>query len=249
VRVRDGALAAAGMGGAAALAQVAPAAVAWRTMRCRLAPVLSGVGPAGHVALTFDDGPDPQVTPKVLDELDRLGWSATFFVLGSQVRRAPGLLDEIVGRGHELGVHGDIHTSHLARPPGWVTDDLTRARDLVQERTDRRLRWFRPPYGALAASSLIAARRNGLQPVLWTTWGRDWRPDATPATTAADVAATWWPGATVLLHDSDVTSAPGSWRNGVGALPLLAARWADVRVGTLGDHGLPVRRWAGLPVT
>ncbi|HET9691516.1 MAG TPA: polysaccharide deacetylase family protein [Acidimicrobiales bacterium] len=233
----------AGAAGAAVVAHLAPGAVAWRTARCRLLPVLSGVGDAGHVALTFDDGPDPAVTPLVLDALDRLGWRATFFVLGSQVRRAPGLLDELVARGHELGVHGDAHTSHLRRAAPWVVDDLRRARDLIEGRTGRPLRWFRPPYGALAASSLVAARVAGVQPVLWTTWGRDWRPDATAQTTADDVLATWWPGATVLLHDSDVTSAPGSWRNALGALPLIAERIGEVAVGPLGEHGLPVGRW------
>lgn len=229
---------AAAAGAAAALAHVAPGAVAWRGARIRLLPALSGVGAAGHVALTFDDGPDAAVTPLVLAELDRLGWRATFFVLGSQARRAPGLLGEILAAGHELGVHGDRHTSHLRRHAAWVVRDLRTARDLVEGTTGAPLRWFRPPYGALAASSLVAARATGLQPVLWTTWGRDWRAEATPETVVADVAATWHPGATVLLHDSDVTSAPGSWKSGLGALPLLAERWGDQRVGTLGEHAI-----------
>ena len=228
-------------GGAAALAHVLPATVAWRSMRCRLAPVLSGVGRPGHVALSFDDGPDRASTPHILAALDRLGWTATFFVLGSQVRRAPGLLEEVVAAGHELGVHGDRHVSHLRRPAPAVVADVLRARDLIEATTGAPLRWFRPPYGALAAPSLVAARRAGLQTVLWTTWGRDWRAEATPATVVADITRTWHPGPTVLLHDSDVTSAEGAWRAAAGALPLLAERWADHRVGPLGEHGLPDR--------
>jgi peptidoglycan/xylan/chitin deacetylase (PgdA/CDA1 family) len=228
-------------GGAAALAHVAPGAVAWRTMRCRLLPVLSGVGRPGHVALTFDDGPDPRSTPAILDALDVTGWKATFFVLGTQVREAPGLLEEILERGHELGVHGDRHVSHLRRPAPWAVADVARARDLIEARTGQQMRWFRPPYGALAASSLVAARRNALQPILWTTWGRDWRAEATPRSVAGDVARTWHPGPTVLLHDSDVTSAPGAWRAAVGALPLLAETWDAFDVGRLCDHGLPER--------
>ncbi len=226
----------------AGVAHVAPAAVAWRRARCRLAPVLSGVGRPGHVALTFDDGPDPRSTPAILAALDQLGWRATFFVLGTQVRKAPSLLDEILQQGHELGVHGDQHVSHLRRPAPWVAADVARARALIEDRTGQSMRWFRPPYGALAASSLVAARRTGLQTVLWSTWGRDWRREATARSVADDVARTWHVGAAVLLHDSDVTSAAGSWQAAVGALPMLAEAWDSYEVGRLCDHGLPDRR-------
>lgn len=233
--------------GAGALAHVAPAAATWRQARCRLAPVLSGVGRPGHVALTFDDGPDPRSTPAILDVLAGLGWQATFFVLGSQVRRAPGLLDDILEQGHELGVHGDRHVNHLRRTAPWAVADVRRARDLIEEGTGRAVRWFRPPYGALAASSVVAASRTGLQTVLWSTWGRDWRAEATPCSVAHDVACTWHAGPTVLLHDSDVTSAAGSWRATVGALALLAEAWESYDVGRLCDHGLPDRRTARPP--
>jgi peptidoglycan/xylan/chitin deacetylase (PgdA/CDA1 family) len=228
------------VGAAGVLAHVAPAVVAWRQMRCRLAPRLSGVGRPDHVALTFDDGPDRSSTPAFLDALDGLGWRATFFVLGSQVRRARGLTAELVARGHEVGIHGDVHTSHLRRPLWWTTDDVRRARDLVADVTGTTPRWFRPPYGAVASSSLVAAHRAGLQTVLWTSWGRDWRADATPATVVATVEGMRRPGATLLLHDSDVTSAPGSWRAALGALPILGERWAEegLRVGPLGLHGI-----------
>ncbi|MCU4184378.1 polysaccharide deacetylase family protein [Acidiferrimicrobium sp. IK] len=243
---RRGAGPLAALGGSAVLFHVAPAAVAWRRMRCRVVPALSGVGRPGHVALTFDDGPDPRSTPVILEALAKLDWKATFFVLGSQVRRAPDLLDEILDQGHELGVHGDHHVSHLRRPAPWAVADVRRARDLVEDRTGQAMRWFRPPYGALAASSVVAGRRNGLQTVLWSTWGRDWREEATPGSVVADVTRTWHAGPTVLLHDSDVTSAAGSWRSAVGALPLLAEAWEHYDVGPLRDHGLPLRGRAAL---
>src|SRR4029077_10585409 len=101
------------LGGAATagavVAHLLPGGVAWRSMRCRFLPRLSGVGDPTHVALTFDDGPDPVSTPPLLDALEALGWNATFFCLGSQVRRSPGLTKELVSRGHELAVHGDSH--------------------------------------------------------------------------------------------------------------------------------------------
>ena len=226
--------------GAAAFVHLLPGVVAWRSARCRILPRLSGVGSPGHVALTFDDGPDPASTPQILDELDRLGWSATFFCLGSQVRRSPGLARELIARGHEVAVHGDDHRSHLLRSPRATVEDVLKAKDCIQEVTGARCHWFRPPYGGVALPSLVAGSRAELQMVLWTTWGVDWREDSTGETVAGNVERTFQPGATVLLHDSDITSAPGSWKSALDALPLLAERWAEAGlvVGTLGDHGI-----------
>jgi peptidoglycan/xylan/chitin deacetylase (PgdA/CDA1 family) len=239
------------LGGAAAagavVAHLLPGVVAWRSMRCRFLPRLSGVGDPGHVALTFDDGPDPLSTPPLLDALEALGWNATFFCLGSQVRRSPGLTHELVSRGHELAVHGDSHASHLHRPLTSTVPDLIRARDTIQAAGGASVRWFRPPYGAVSSATLVAARRAGLQLVLWTTWGLDWQPRATGRSVAANVRRTYCPGATVLLHDSDITSTPGSWRSTLAALPILGEMWgaAGLRVGTLSEHG--VRQRAGVP--
>jgi peptidoglycan-N-acetylglucosamine deacetylase len=223
-----------------AVAHLLPGVVAWRSMRCRLLPRLAGVGDTNHVALTFDDGPDPRSTPPILDALDALGWHATFFCLGSQVRRSPALTQELVQRGHEVGVHGDSHRSHLRRPLTSVGPDVIRARDTIEDVTNTSARWLRPPYGAVSSATLVAARRSGLQLVLWTTWGLDWRPNATGRSVAARVDRTFHPGATVLLHDSDITSTRGSWRSTLAALPLLAERWAaaGLKVGPLADHGV-----------
>jgi peptidoglycan/xylan/chitin deacetylase (PgdA/CDA1 family) len=224
----------------AALAQVLPAITTWRALRCLMTPALAGVGQPGHVALTFDDGPDPASTPAFLDELDRLGWRATFFMLGSMVRRAPGLAAEVADRGHEIGLHGDEHFSHLHRSPFAIRDDVARGRDIVAATTGTDPRWFRPPYGTLSGGSLSAARMLGLRTILWTTWGRDWRAEATPASVVADVVDSLRPGATVLLHDSDCTSAPDSWRSALGALPRLAEVFSqrELVVGPLAQHGI-----------
>lgn len=226
--------------GAAVLAQGAPALTAVGPLRRRVAPALAGIGTPGHVALTFDDGPDPASTPRFLAALDELGWRATFFMLGAMVRCAPGLAAEVAAAGHEVAVHGDVHRSELWRTPAALRDDLQRARDTVAEATGRRPLWFRPPYGVVSGGGPAAARRAGLRLVLWTAWGRDWRAAATARSVAADVTAGLVPGATVLLHDSDCTSAPGAWRSALGALPLLAEGMAERgwEVGPLADHGL-----------
>jgi peptidoglycan/xylan/chitin deacetylase (PgdA/CDA1 family) len=225
---------------AAVVAHLLPGVVAWRSMRCRLLPRLSGVGDPGHVALTFDDGPDPVSTPPILDALDAVGWHATFFCLGSQVRRSPGLARELVDRGHEIAVHGDSHASHLRRPVTSTVPDVIRARHTIEAVADTPVRWFRPPYGAVSSATLVAARRSGLQLVLWTTWGLDWQPNSTGRSVVAHVQRTFHPGATVLLHDSDITSTPGSWRSTRSAIPLLAEAWAGagLKVGPLGEHGV-----------
>jgi peptidoglycan-N-acetylglucosamine deacetylase len=229
---------------AATAVHLLPGVSSWPAARRLLVPGLAGVGRLDHVALTFDDGPDPASTPAILDVLDRFSWKATFFLLGSQVRRAGGLTAELVARGHEIGVHGDEHRNHLGRTARWVLRDLEVARATIAEASGMEPYWFRPPYGAIAASSLLGARRTQLRTVLWTCWGQDWRADATAQSVVGYVESARRPGATVLLHDSDVTSAPGSWRSTLAALPYLAERWQSegLQVGTLSDHGIrPVR--------
>ncbi len=206
----------------------------------RIAPRLAGIGRPDHVALTFDDGPDPASTPRFLDLLDDERVSATFFLLGSLVRLAPELAAEIRGRGHEIALHGHTHRCHLVRSPRDTYDDLARGTAAVAAATGHRPRWFRPPYGVLTAATLIAAHRLGLTPVLWSTWGRDWTARATPASIERRVRSSLAGGATILLHDSDSTSAPGSWRNTLDAVPGIVehCRARGWRVGPLGGHGL-----------
>ena len=102
------------------LAQVLPAASGVRRGRIRWAPSLAGVGAPGHVALTFDDGPDPGSTPAFLDALDELGWRATFFMLGRMAAAHPDLAAEVARRGHEIAVHGYLHSNHLRRGRQWT---------------------------------------------------------------------------------------------------------------------------------
>ncbi|MFR0354882.1 polysaccharide deacetylase family protein [Streptomyces sediminimaris] len=227
---------------AVAAVHIGPAATWLRTLRNPCFPALAGAGRPDHVALTFDDGPDPGSTPAFLDALDRLDVRATFFVLGESAARHPELIREAAGRGHELGVHGWRHD----RPwlPGPLRDaaEVARAAGVLWELTGERPRWYRPPYGILTAGRWAAARRAGLRPVLWTAWATDWTADATPASVREAVAADLRGGGTVLLHDTDHASAPGCWRATLGALPDIVAgcREAGLRVGPLREHGTPL---------
>lgn len=224
----------------AVLTHVAPGVTWLPPVRRVCAPSLAGRGRPGHLALTFDDGPDAEGTPAVLAELDRLGWQATFFLLGSMVRRHPRVAQQIAAAGHELAIHGDVHHYLLARTPWAVADDLSRAVDAVGSITGRAPTWYRPPYGVLTTTGLLEARRHRLRPVLWSAWGRDWRADATPSSVVGTLVRGRLSGGTALLHDSDVTSAPGSWRATVAALPLLAdaLQARSLTPGPLRDHGV-----------
>jgi peptidoglycan/xylan/chitin deacetylase (PgdA/CDA1 family) len=225
---------------AAAVVHAGPALGGVSPIGVRFTPALVGVGRKGHVALTFDDGPDPTSTPQFLEVLADLGWHATFFMLGEMARRAPALARDVADAGHEIAVHGDRHANMLRRTPRTTAYDLARAFDTVASVTGVEPRWFRPPFGISSYASLRTARRLGMTTVLWTTWGRDWRREATPATVVADVTRRYLDGGTVLLHDSDCTSYPGSWRSALGALPDLADVFSarGLKVGTVGDHGI-----------
>jgi peptidoglycan-N-acetylglucosamine deacetylase len=216
----------------------APGLLRVRSLRTALWPDMAGIGRSGHVALTFDDGPDPHGTPAVLDALARLSWTATFFMLGAQVQRYPEVAAAVVAAGHEAAVHGFSHRNHLGRGPVDVQRDVKRAASVVMEATGMRPIWFRPPYGVLTSGSLVAARRTGLRPMLWTAWGRDWEVRS-PAEVAATVRRQLKPGGTVLLHDSDCTArTAGSWRATVQALPRLVelVERLGCAVGPLRDH-------------
>jgi peptidoglycan/xylan/chitin deacetylase (PgdA/CDA1 family) len=224
----------------ALVVHAAPALGGVSPIGVRVMPSLVGVGRGGHVALTFDDGPDPESTPAFLRVLDELGWTATFFMLGEMVRKAPAVAADVVAAGHEVGVHGDVHGNMLRRTPRRTDDDITTAYRTIVDATGAEPRWFRPPFGVISYSSLRSARRLGMRTVLWTTWGRDWRREATPQSVTADVLRRYVDGGTVLLHDSDCTSYPGSWRSALGALPRLADELGarGLTVGPVGEHGL-----------
>ena len=237
MRARTAAVAGAAVLGAAAV-HAGPVTTSIGVVRRRFFPALAGIGRNDHVALTFDDGPDPASTPQFLAALDGLGYRATFFLLGDMVEKAPSLAAEIVAAGHEVAVHGYRHKSHLERTPTAVRDDIARAFDVIVTATDVVPAWHRPPYGAISFGTLRAAARLNLRVILWTTWGRDWRAEATPASVFADVDRGLAPAGTVLLHDSDCTSAPGAWKSALDALPALADRFSalGVAVGPLSDH-------------
>jgi peptidoglycan/xylan/chitin deacetylase (PgdA/CDA1 family) len=219
-------------------AHALPAVTFWPALRDRLLPALAGHGDPGHVALTFDDGPHPRSTPFFLRELDNRGIKATFFLLGSELARAPQLGREMAAAGHEIAMHGWVHRRMVWYGPRRTYDEMARAKDLIAAATGVPPRWFRPPYGVLTSSALVAARRLELTTVLWSCWGRDWSARSTPASVYDTVLSGLRGGGTVLLHDSDVAASVGAWRSTLGALPRLLDECArrGLAVGPLGGH-------------
>lgn len=227
--------------GVAAAAHAAPALTALLGVRVRLFPRLAGIGDANRVALTFDDGPDPASTPRFVELLAARGVRATFFLLGSMLARSPRLGRDMVAAGQELAVHGWAHDNLLLCGPSTTYHDLAAARSLIADATSQVPRFFRPPYGVLTTPALLAARRLDLEPVLWTCWGEDWTPTATPQSIVEKVRGGLGGGGTILLHDCDFLTVPGAWRSSLAALPPLLDECArrGFAVGPLREHWSP----------
>ncbi|MEV1287456.1 bifunctional polysaccharide deacetylase/glycosyltransferase family 2 protein [Micromonospora sp. NPDC049679] len=164
--------------------------------------------PAGAIALTFDDGPDPRWTPRVLDVLRRHGAHATFFVVGSRVNEHPELVRRMLAEGHEIGSHTFTHAD-VAVLPGWARDvELALTRNAIVGATGRQERLFRPPFsstpGALTAADLTAlhdAAGTGHIAVLTDLDTVDWRRPGVEAIVSAASPPRRGDGATVLMHD------------------------------------------------
>jgi peptidoglycan/xylan/chitin deacetylase (PgdA/CDA1 family) len=232
--------AAAGVAAALPGLHLVPSVLTVPAVHRRLSPGLSGRSGQPHVALTFDDGPDPESTPAFLDALAGAGVHATFFLLGTQLERAPELGRRLVEQGHEVAVHGWRHVPHLLRTPWAIGADVTRTAALIESACGVRPSFWRPPNGIISGAGLWAARQAGLRPVLWTADGQDWARSATPESIGARIRGRLEAGGVVLLHDSDITSAEGSWRAAVAAVaPLIEyCREQDWKVGPLREHGL-----------
>jgi peptidoglycan-N-acetylglucosamine deacetylase len=185
-----------------------------------------------HAALTFDDGPDPDATPAVLDALDEAGVKATFFVVGEQLMRHWSIAREARARGHELALHGAAHPHHEELSPAAARDEVARGIGAFEAATGERPKLCRPPYGRFSEHSHEACLKLGLGPVYWSAWGIDWEP-IPPARIADLVTRDLTPGSIVLLHDSARYATRPSAVPTAEAIPHIAdaARAAGVGLG------------------
>lgn len=168
------------------------------------------------VALTFDDGPHPEITPRLLDLLAVHGAHATFFVVGREAERHPALIRRIASEGHALGHHSWTHSEPAQTSTATLLQEVARCRALLADLTGAPSDRFRPPKGQLTAGKLVALLRAGQRVVLWSDDPKDYAlSDAAPLVAWA-TSATLDEGAVVLLHDIHAHC--------LAALPALIAR-------------------------
>jgi peptidoglycan/xylan/chitin deacetylase (PgdA/CDA1 family) len=162
----------------------------------------------GELALTFDDGPNPVCTPRLLDILASHGAHATFFMMGSFAQQEPALVRRILAAGHLIGNHSWSHPN-LARTSGRLVDEeLTRTNQTLQQITGIPIRYFRPPYGGRRPYVLRTARRLGMIPVTWNAMTNDWAEPSADATAArlirfVDRLQQQGHAANIVLHDGN----------------------------------------------
>jgi peptidoglycan/xylan/chitin deacetylase (PgdA/CDA1 family) len=202
------------------------------------------------MALTFDDGPDPAATPRLLDVLARQGMRATFFVIGARAVRHPDLVARMIAEGHEIGNHSWDHPSLPTLSAAGVAAQIRRTRAALAPHGQRLLR---PPYGHQTLGTHLIARRYGYRVVIWSLSGADWSGEDA-GTLLARIRSQAAPGAIVLLHDSLCTWMRPEARDrgptlaAVAALPEQLPDYRFVTVSELLGCGRPeMRYWSEAP--
>jgi peptidoglycan/xylan/chitin deacetylase (PgdA/CDA1 family) len=190
------------------------------------------------LAITFDDGPDPRLTPRLLDLLDGLDARATFFPIASRAAAAPDLIRQVQTAGHTIGFHCHDHVRHSERERIWVQRDTHIGLELLDQVGVTPTLW-RTPWGVTTDFSQDVADEHGLRIVGWTIDTHDWRGDTAEQMLAATGRAIG-PGEIILAHDG---IGPGATRDDatetlryVELTARLAAQ-RGLRLGALNDCG------------
>lgn len=169
------------------------------------------------VALTYDDGPHPKFTPEILAILDRYHVKATFFMIGRQMDKYPGIVREILAKGHVIGNHTYTHPANIeADTSAQVIRELEECEKVVERLSGKRAYLFRPPRGLVDSTVFNIAREEGYQTVLWTV-SADHHDAPTPRLMADRVIKMIRPGGIILAHDG---TFPARWKD-VQATPLI----------------------------
>ena len=147
------------------------------------------------IFLTFDDGPNPEVTPFILETLSKFNAKATFFCLGKQVEKHPTLFDQIISEGHQVGNHGYDHFN------GWETKTEEYINNVIKasELIDSKL--FRPPYGKMKVSQIKILKEN-YKLVLWDVSAQDYLPNITADKVVSNVENHTTEGSIIVMHDN-----------------------------------------------
>ena len=212
-----------GIAGIAAWGAVAPSSELY-------GPTVRHTNAAKKIALTFDDGPNPAVTPFLLDLFDRHAVRATFFLIGKFARACPQLVREISARGHLLGNHTETHCNLIVESRQGIRGELARCQEAIATAAGvEPPRWMRPPYGYRNPLLGGEVRRAGMQGVaMWSKICWDWTPQPPERLIRrlASVARADRPqGDVVLLHDGDHRALGGDRRHVLTALEYWLPRW------------------------
>lgn len=154
------------------------------------------------VALTFDDGPHPRDTPRVLDVLEKHNVRSTFHLVGEHARRHPNLLRQIHGRGHQLALHGYRHIPFPLEKPSTLRTHLDHTRDLISQACSsppETIRDLRPPYGMFNRKTLADLTEWGYRLVMWSSIPPHWMQPV--SWSIRQIMESIVPGAVIVLHD------------------------------------------------
>ncbi len=162
---------------------------------------------APYVALTFDDGPHPTHTPRILNILNKYGAKGTFYVLGTRVKSHPSILAKAVASGHEIGVHTWDHPSLTKISREAVNSQMDRSVAAIRSAIGRSVRTMRPPYGAVNTDLVNHfSQKYGLSTIMWSVDTNDWRRPGVSVVTSRAVNQAK-NGSIILLHDIHAPSA------------------------------------------
>ncbi len=173
--------------------------------------ITSTLGRSRQVLLTFDDGPHPENTPKILDTLKRMNLKAIFFVVGTNVRKYPEIVRRIVAEGHTIGNHTFYHANLQHCAAERITREIRDTNELIRQITGVTPTVFRPPYGALSPRALEILRQENMSVMLWSVDPGDWR-NRSMSRTIANLQrqldfSHGGRGGVVLMHDTLPSSA------------------------------------------
>jgi peptidoglycan-N-acetylglucosamine deacetylase len=164
-----------------------------------------GKSPGKQLALTFDDGPDPNHTLKLLDALDQLNLEATFFLMGEKVLKHPGILREILNRGHEIGNHSFSHNGFRTEPIKDFVYEIEQANDVFEQTAGIRTSLLRPPFGKLSVPLLRYCVQKGMVIVMWSLDCRD-SFDYSSVSVSSKVIRNARKNDIFLMHDDGILS-------------------------------------------
>lgn len=153
------------------------------------------------VVLSFDDGPNPECTLRLLDLLDHHGVKAVFFLVGQRAQAHPELVLAIRDRGHQIGLHGQVHFHAWLMGPWKTWRCWSEGRRNLEAITGQPVQWIRPPWGTFNLVIFIWARFNGLRSILWTAQGKDWR-ETDPDRIIGRILSRIDEGDIIVLHDA-----------------------------------------------